>query len=307
MAEQLAFEEVFRDGGAVDGHEGLLVATAVVVDGAGDDLLAGAAFPRDEHGGVGVGDLPDELEHGLHGIGAADDAEVVVLLLELGREGDGLAHVAGGLEGIGHELLETRDVEGLQQVVERAQLHGLDGRLGGAIGGHEDDRELGVRLPDAAQRLQPVDPRHPHVRDHQVRPDLGHQAQSLLAAGGGVKLQSGRVKDAAEGVLNVRLVVDEQQLVHEVRPPRRRALPFKATRPRGQDCISEGTGSGGREAGGEGRGAGGYSVSSTRRTVGTPRTAGRRAMRATAFCSTACGASWSIRMTGTASPSWPSG
>ena len=40
-----------------------LGAAAVVVEGAGDELLAGAALAGDQHGALGVGDLVDDVEH----------------------------------------------------------------------------------------------------------------------------------------------------------------------------------------------------------------------------------------------------
>jgi hypothetical protein len=46
MAEELTFEQVARDGGAVEGNEGLAGAVGEVVNGAGEDLLAGAALAR---------------------------------------------------------------------------------------------------------------------------------------------------------------------------------------------------------------------------------------------------------------------
>ena len=51
MAEQFAFQEVARDGRAVDRDHGVIfTAAALVVDGPGGELLAGAAFALDQHG-----------------------------------------------------------------------------------------------------------------------------------------------------------------------------------------------------------------------------------------------------------------
>ena len=49
VAEELAFEQVARNGGAVERDERLLGAVGEVVNGAGEDLLAGAAFAGDQH------------------------------------------------------------------------------------------------------------------------------------------------------------------------------------------------------------------------------------------------------------------
>ena len=64
-------------GRAVDHHEGLLPAGAVLVDGPGDQLLAGAALPLDEHGGIGRRHVLDQLVDDLHlGVLADQPAEL---------------------------------------------------------------------------------------------------------------------------------------------------------------------------------------------------------------------------------------
>ena len=75
VAEQLGFEQVLRDGGAVDGDE-LALAAARLVDRAGQQFLAGAARAQQHHRHIGVGDTLDgarDLEH--FGRGADDRAE----------------------------------------------------------------------------------------------------------------------------------------------------------------------------------------------------------------------------------------
>ena len=66
VAEQLALDEVLGHGGAVEGDDPLPLAGAVLVDGLGDQLLAGAAFAGDQHGGVGRGDPLEPVDHRLH-------------------------------------------------------------------------------------------------------------------------------------------------------------------------------------------------------------------------------------------------
>ena len=46
VAEELALEEIAGDRGAVEGDEGVLRAVGEVMNGAGEDFLAGAAFAR---------------------------------------------------------------------------------------------------------------------------------------------------------------------------------------------------------------------------------------------------------------------
>jgi hypothetical protein len=50
MAEQLRFDQLARDRRHVDGDERPLAALAVIVQRAGNQLLAGAGFAGDHHG-----------------------------------------------------------------------------------------------------------------------------------------------------------------------------------------------------------------------------------------------------------------
>ena len=86
VAEQLALDERLRDGGAVDLDERAFVRGGVLVDRAGDELLAGAGLAGDEDGGRCVGDLLDDREDLLERRGAADEPEApeVLALTELG-------------------------------------------------------------------------------------------------------------------------------------------------------------------------------------------------------------------------------
>ena len=63
VAEQLAFQQRFRQGAAGDFDERLVAAAAAAMDRAGDQRFAGAAFAGDQHGGPGVGDAVDHVEH----------------------------------------------------------------------------------------------------------------------------------------------------------------------------------------------------------------------------------------------------
>ena len=109
---------------------------------------------------------------------------------------------------MGDDVLELGNIKGLDQEIEGAELHRLDGRLGGAVAGHEDDEQLGIHLADAAQRFQPRKARHAHVHNDQIGLNFGNKPQALLAAGSGGQLDFRRTKDPLERVLHVRLVVN---------------------------------------------------------------------------------------------------
>ena len=66
MTEKFRFQKGFRNGGAVDFDERALLPGAVKVDGAGDQFLSRSRFARDEHGGIGGGDLGDGFQETGH-------------------------------------------------------------------------------------------------------------------------------------------------------------------------------------------------------------------------------------------------
>ncbi|TSE28203.1 hypothetical protein Tther_02252 [Tepidimonas thermarum] len=67
VAKQFALQQVGRDGTAVDGDEGAAGAVAAGVQGAGDELFAGAGFPGDQHRRHGARHALDGESHRLHG------------------------------------------------------------------------------------------------------------------------------------------------------------------------------------------------------------------------------------------------
>ena len=109
--------------------------------------------------------------------------------------------------------------EGLEDVFEGPQLGGLDGRLGGAVGGHDDDRQLGLDLVDGAEGLQAAHPRQAHVHDHQVG-DLGlHRGYGRLAAGRGLHGVAFPGQDFLKALPHLRFVVNDQDFAHALTYP----------------------------------------------------------------------------------------
>ena len=133
VAEQFALEQRLGDRGAVDRQERLVGAVGVLVDRAGDQFLAGAALAEDQHGHVLGGDAADGLVDLLHGRRAADD-RVGARRGDLGSVGSpktaGVACIRRSSNGLANDLLELVQIDRLEQVLERAALHRLDGGVG---------------------------------------------------------------------------------------------------------------------------------------------------------------------------------
>ena len=161
-----------------------------------------------------AGHLADELENLLHRLAAADDAQFVILGFEQRLIRHHLLHVARGLERVGDDFLELGRVERLEQIIVGAELHRLDGRLGRAVGGHQNDEELGVGGADAAERFESVHAAHAHVHEHEVGLEFGNDPQPFLAGRGGGQFDFRRIKNPLERIPHVLFVINQQQLAH---------------------------------------------------------------------------------------------
>ncbi len=165
VAEQLALQDVARDGAAVDGQEPLVAARARTVERVGHQLLAGAAVADDEHAGARGRHQPHLLEEVLHGRRAADDAlEAVALVEHLAQVRDLLLELLL-LDQVHHPLAQLVEIDGFGEVVVGAHPHGFDGGLDGAVGGHQHDAEIDLPLPHLLQEAEPVHAGHAQVAD----------------------------------------------------------------------------------------------------------------------------------------------
>ena len=67
VAKENGFNEIFRNGTAVDRHERAAGAFAFALDGAGNHFLADARFPFDQDGNIGLGAAAAEAQDIGHG------------------------------------------------------------------------------------------------------------------------------------------------------------------------------------------------------------------------------------------------
>src|SRR5262249_29709134 len=125
VAEELAVEQGLRQTGTVDGDEGMLRERAALVDGAGNELLAGAALAAHQHRALVPLDRLDDPVDGLQAPALADQlphaAKAPDLLAQprvLAPEGIDLEHALDGEQ----DLLRAGV---LDEVVCRAELHRL--------------------------------------------------------------------------------------------------------------------------------------------------------------------------------------
>ena len=180
VAEELRFEQRFREGAAVDRDERPRRAAAVGMQRTRHQFLAGAALALDHHRGHRVGQGLDLRDHGAHGFRFGDHRPCRELVAERGGEVVDAVAEAAGLGRAAQGRFELVQVERLLDVVIRAGLEGAHAGVDRAVGRHHDHGHAAVELLDAPQNLDAVD-----VGQHQIRQ---HQRGALLAEGGHARL-----------------------------------------------------------------------------------------------------------------------
>ena len=183
VAEQLGFEQRVDDGRAVDADEGLLRG-GIAVDDAGDQLLAGAALPLDQHGGARGRDAAHVLEQLLHRRRGADDVVHLERAAALHREVIGPLRQPAHLQGPIERDVEGLDVDRLVDVVERARLHGEDGARHVVVGGDHQYRRFRRPLLQLGDEIDAGCVGQAHVEDDRRRRRLGRQTEPFGARGG---------------------------------------------------------------------------------------------------------------------------
>ena len=139
MSEELALDELARNGRAIDLHERRVLARREPVDGAADELLARTALTSDEHAGLGGRHLVDVFEEPLHGRALADHlvARFDLLAQPLHRRGE-----LGGADDVLDADDDALAAERLLEEVGRAELDGGHGVMDGRVSADDDDRHL---------------------------------------------------------------------------------------------------------------------------------------------------------------------
>lgn len=208
VPEEFAFDEVFRDGAAVEGDEGFRSTGPVVVDGAGSEFLAGAGFAQDHDGGGGGGDGIEEVEHLAHGRRGSGDVREAAAVGGLAAQAhyfDLEAVFLIGPPGDGGEHLEVTQAGFLDEVVGRAGPHGGDGELLVAHAGDENKGQVGPIAADLLKKFDASESGQVVVREDDVEFGARQQVQRMLGGGGvgGLDALGFQFKPGKFGVLGV--------------------------------------------------------------------------------------------------------
>ncbi len=179
MAEELAFQNLRRERRAMHGDELGGGPAAEMVDGAGRELLAGAAFPLDEHGGACGRHLLDGFEDGLERVGFADDALDGEFLPDLLLERGVFLLQMAAAQGAFDEQLHLVEIQRLGDEMVGPAPHRLHRRVHAAVGGHHDADGRLRQSKRLLQQLHAVVLAESEIGEHHVYLVMAQMLQRL--------------------------------------------------------------------------------------------------------------------------------
>src|SRR6266852_1623679 len=168
VAEQLAFHQRGNQRATIDSHEGSLRHGSAEMDGAGNELLAGAAFTGNQYRRARVLEAGNHAQNVLDIRGSADNAVEIFFGADALAQKGVLGHQANFFRHALQQQAHFFHAEGFFDVIVGPQLHGIDGGFDGAVAGH--DGYFGARQKnlDLAKQLNPAESRKLEIGEDKV-------------------------------------------------------------------------------------------------------------------------------------------
>ncbi len=181
------------------------------MDGAGDELFAGAALAEDEHGRRGRGDAAGEAIDLLHALRGADELAEALVALDAALEGADAAEESAALGGsLDHPGERVGIEEGLGDDVVGAGLRDEERALGVLGVDHHHDLDLGVALPHAGEDVGAAHRGHAQIEQEHVDAAGLEQGEGGLAVLRGVDGEALGHEEARGAPPRRGFVVDEE-------------------------------------------------------------------------------------------------
>ena len=222
VAEELRFEQRFRDRTAVERHERRVAARARPVDRLREEFLAGAAVAADQHARIAGRDELRPRELRLEDRVVRDDAGTPRFAF----------HFRSRWPREAHGALDQRDeflaVEGLRQIVEHAAAHRGDGVRDAPVGRQDDHRQRGVRAMQFVEERHAVGAAHAQVGHDHPRRRGRDPCEGFLGAAARHDVEAGGRQPDRHEPEEVRVVVDHQHPAGVFADPGITALRFTA-------------------------------------------------------------------------------
>src|SRR5580704_2368341 len=153
VAEEFTFHEGGNQRTTINRNEGGLRHGAAEMNGTGGKLLARAALTGNQNGSAGIFEARNHAQNVLDIGGGTDDAVEVFFGVDALSQEFVFRYQANFF---GHALQQQAhffDAKGLFDVVVGTKFHGIDGRLDGAMAGHDGDFGSGHQRFDLAQEF----------------------------------------------------------------------------------------------------------------------------------------------------------
>ena len=211
VPEQLRLEQLVQQRGAVDGQKRLIAPLADPVHVARGQLLAAAALALDEDVRVRVARARQELPQPLYGAALALHGGLGLMLEDNAPQGPVLVAEPTVLGGPGHDLVELAQAEGLGDIVEGAELEGLDGGLDLGIARDDDDLGVIALRPHGLQDLDAVLAGHAQVHEDDVELLPGEGPEGGLTVPGSADEVPFPLEPGDDRVGQSWVVLDDQQ------------------------------------------------------------------------------------------------
>ena len=223
VPEKFAFKKAFGYRAEIDADKRFGCAGRSAVQGAGNDIFAGAVFAQDEHIGFGRPHLLDGVEHRAHGGRGADQAgeltvEVRVELFALCPQpihfASGLAQPRSRRERGEQFLVLPR----LEHEIGRAFFDGLHRGFNAAVRRDENDHRRGIDVENATQPVKPLFARRGvsrkvHVEQDRVIALVLQQVGDLVGIGFGIHASGVLFQKQPRGQQNIAVVIDDENFV----------------------------------------------------------------------------------------------
>ena len=168
VAEQSRLDQSLGKRGAVELDERLVATVALVMDGAGKQLLAGARLTLQQYRGPGGSGHGDRLQDPTDRRRVADDLSFVPELHDLFAERLVLAPQAYEFQRLIHGQLELLRTDRLGDVVDGPGFDAGHRMFDAGMSGQHDQRDVISLTREQLDELQPGQPRHSIVGDDQV-------------------------------------------------------------------------------------------------------------------------------------------
>jgi hypothetical protein len=170
VAEELGFEQVLRNGGAVDGNKRSFGARAEDVQRPRKQLFASPALALEQHRRVGGRRSLQRQRDLLQLRILADDLRRPSAQCQLLLQEDVLRGKPSQRQRAFHHQQEMIGIDWFGEKVERTLFHRRDCILNAAERGHDDDRKFGVEILGGPKHAEAVSLRQTKVGEHETGP-----------------------------------------------------------------------------------------------------------------------------------------